>query len=387
VRLHGPITRQSIGEISGLSKPTVNEAIDILNKEMLISLNDLSTKSTAGRPGPKAQQITFNKDRKKIVAIDIGGSSIRLLLSDLDGNIIATLTQSTPLKGGRKAILAKIKSLYDTALAENKVKASEIGSIVAGSPGTINPTTGEITRTYNLPDWENFSLSDELSALFKKQVHVENEAHLAIYGEHWRGGAKDLANAAAMSIGVGIGLGLLINGQVYRGFNGIAGEVGNLPLQIASEIKSPSKANFEFNASAVGLERNFEAVKTKEGAKEVIKLAAGNNVTAKIIYEAAAGGNKLASELVNQQLELLSRGIASVCCITNPEVFILEGGLAPALEPHLKTISKMVQKITLIPPKIVISELKDLATAYGALRRGIENVDRATMISILQETA
>lgn len=387
VRINSPITRQLIGEISGLSKPTVNEALDILQKEKLILLTDVKTESASGRPGPKAQQITFNKDRKKIVAIDIGGSNIRLLVSDLDGNILATLTQATPIDGGRKAILAKIKMLYEKALTENRIKPSDIGSIVAGSPGTIDPNTGEITRTYNLPDWENFSLSGELSTILKKQVHVENEAHLAIYGEHWRGGAKDLVNAAAMSVGVGIGLGLLINGQVYRGFNGIAGEVGNLPLQIVDQIKSPSKANFEFHASAVGLERNFGAVKTKEGAKEIIALAGDNNVNAKTIYEAASNGNKLAIELVNQQLELLSRGIASVCCITNPEVFILEGGLAPALEPHLKTISKMVQKITLIAPKIVISELKDLATAYGALRRGIENVDRATLISILQENA
>ena len=387
VRLNGPTTRQSIGEISGLSKPTVNEAIDILHKKMLISLNDVSTKSSGSRPGPKAQQITFNKDRKKIVAIDIGGSNIRLLLSDLDGNIITTLIQSTPVKSGRKSILAKIKLLFDKALTENKIKISDIGSIVAGSPGTINPQTGEITRTYNLPDWENFSLSEELSVVLKKQVHVENEAHLAIYGEHWLGGAKGLTNAAAMSVGVGIGLGLLINGQVYRGFNGIAGEVGNLPLQIVDKLKSPTSANFEFHASAVGLERNFEAVKTKDGANEIIKLAGENKVTAKAIYEAAANGNKLAGELVNRQLELLSRGIASVCCITNPEVFILEGGLAPALEPHLKTITKMVEKMTLIPPKIVISELKDLATAYGALRRGIENVDRATLISILKEVS
>jgi predicted NBD/HSP70 family sugar kinase len=387
VRINSPITRQLIGEISGLSKPTVNEALDILQKEKLILLTDAKSKSTSGRPGPKAQQITFNKDRKKIVAIDIGGSNIRLLVSDLDGNIISTSIDSTPVESGRKAILSKIKVLYEKALVENKIKPSDIGSIVAGSPGTIDPNTGEITRTYNLPDWENFSLSEELSILLKKQVHVENEAHLAIYGEHWRGGAKDLSNAAAMSVGVGIGLGLLINGQVYRGFNGIAGEVGNLPLQIVDKLKSPTSANFEFHASAVGLERNFEAVKTKDGAKDIIKLAGAEKVPAKAIYKAAANGNKLAIELVNQQLELLSRGIASVCCITNPEVFILEGGLAPALEPHLKTISKMVQNITLIAPRIVISELKDLATAYGALRRGIENVDRATLISILQETA
>jgi hypothetical protein len=100
---------------------------------------------------------------KKIVAIDIGGSNIRLLVSDLDGNIISTSMESTPIESGRKAILSKIKVLYEKALAENKIKPSDIGSIVAGSPGTIDPNTGEITRTYNLPDWENFSLSDELS--------------------------------------------------------------------------------------------------------------------------------------------------------------------------------------------------------------------------------
>ena len=387
VRVRGPVTRQQIAEISGLSKPTVNEAIDLLKEKMLISANDILTTSAAGRPGPKAQLITFNKDRKKVVALDIGGSSIRLLMSDLDGNIIATLSQTTPLNGGRKAILSKIKLIYEKALAENMLNASDIGSIVAGSPGTINPITGVISRTYNLPEWENFSLSDELTKILKREVHVENGAHLAIYGEHWLGGAKNLDNAAAMSVGVGIGLGLLINGQIYRGFDGIAGEVGNLPLLMATKENSPKNANFEFHASAFGLERKFETMKSKHGAKEIIKLAGDQNVTAKTIYEAAANGNKLAVEIVNEQLELLSRGIASVCCITNPEVFILAGGLASALEAHLETISKMVQKMTLISPRIIISDLKDLATAYGALRRGIENVDRAALLSILQETA
>ena len=387
IRMNSPVTRQLIAEVSGLSKPTVNEALDILLKKKLISLDKGSLKSISGKPGPKAQNISFNKDRKKIVGIDIGSSKIRVLLSDLDGNIMASISEPTPLKGGRKATLSKVQGLVSQILAEGSLKISHIGAVVAGSPGTINPTTGEITRAYNLPEWENFSLSDELSTLLKKQVHVENEAHLAIYGEHWKGGAKDLTNAAAMSIGVGIGLGLLIDGQVYRGFNGIAGEVGNLPLQMAGSVQSPANANFEFQASAVGLERNFEEVRRNDGANEIIESADNGKVTAQVIYAAAANGNTLGIELVNQQLDLLSRGIASVCCITNPEVFILGGGLAPALEPHLKSISKMVQKITLIAPKIIISELKDLATAYGAIRRGIDNVDRATLISILQETA
>jgi len=387
VRMNSPITRRVIGEISGLSKPTVNEALDILLKEKLICLSKSQIDSLSGKPGPKAQLISFNKDRKKIVGIDIGGSKIRVLISDLEGNVLARLTEPTPQKGGRKATLSKIHDSVWQLLKANSLKISDVGAIVAGSPGTINPTTGEIARAYNLPEWENFSLSAELSKLFKVEVHVENEAHLAICGEHWKGGAKGLGNAATMSIGVGIGLGLLIDGQVYRGFNGIAGEVGNLPLQMVSSSKSPANANFEFQASAAGLERNFEGSKKKEGAQEIIDMAENRKVSAKLIYEAATKGNKLANELVSQQLDLLSRGIASVCCITNPEIFILGGGLAPALEPYLGKISESVHKITLIAPTIVISELRDLATAYGALRRGVDAVDRATLMSILRGAA
>ena len=111
VRLNGPITRQLIGEISGLSKPTVNEALEVLFKEDLILSSVAKIISSDGKPGPKAKQISFNALRKKIVAIDIGGSKIRILLADLDGNIIASLVAQTPLTAGRNKILEKIKDI------------------------------------------------------------------------------------------------------------------------------------------------------------------------------------------------------------------------------------------------------------------------------------
>jgi glucokinase len=85
-------------KISGLSKPTVNEALDILHKEELIALGESVNGSDVGRPGPKAQQIRYNKDRKKVLAIDIGGSKIRILISDLEGNLIAKSNRCYPIK-------------------------------------------------------------------------------------------------------------------------------------------------------------------------------------------------------------------------------------------------------------------------------------------------
>lgn len=387
VRGNSPVTRQQIGDLSGLSKPTVNEALDTLLEQKLIYLSKNRVESTGSKPGPKAQEIFYNGSRLKIIGIDIGGSRIRELISDLDGNIIASSRNQTPHFGGRKGILEKIQEITVKMLEDSRLNISDIGAIVVGTPGTIHPVTGEVTIAHNLPDWNNFPLAKELSNLLGMEVSVENEAHLAIYGENWKGGAIEIKNAAAMSIGVGIGLGLLIEGKVYRGFNGIAGEVGNLPLQMTGTNGPTTSTKFEYQASAAGLERNFQELKSKSEAKEIMALANGEEITAKLIYDAASRGDQLAIKLVDQQLELLSRGIASVCCITNPEVFILHGGLAPSLVPYLKMISKQVSKIVLIPPRIIVSELSDLSTTYGALRRGIEKVDRETLTAMLRDSA
>jgi predicted NBD/HSP70 family sugar kinase len=386
--MHSPISRQEIGELSGLSKPTVNEAIIVLIQKNLLYISDVKSGPSPGKPGPKAHPIVSNRTRLKVVGIDVGGSKIRVLISDLDGNIIASKNAQTPSAQGGDAILVRTQELVSEALKENNLKLSDVGSFVAGTPGVVNSETGVVSVAHNFPDWKDFSLGKGLSKLLKADVLVENEAHLAIYGEHWKGGAQSVSNAAAMSVGVGIGLGLLINGQVYRGFNGIAGEVGNLPLQLIDKVRPPTNANFEFQASAAGLERQFEMIKGTSNVKDyntITALADGTKVTAKIIYQAAAIGNNLAQELVSQQLNLLSRGIASVCCIINPEVFIIQGGLALALEPYLEVISEQVRQITLIAPKIILTKLSDLSTAYGALRRGIDRVDRKTLKWILEE--
>ena len=137
IRVNGPMTRQQIGKLSGLSKPTVNEALDILSKENLILLDDVKSNGESGRPGPKAQQVSYNRFRSKIMAIDIGGSKIRILISDLEGNLLANATKPTPTDAGRSKILSTIKKLSDESLELAKVDLDEIESIVVGTPGTI----------------------------------------------------------------------------------------------------------------------------------------------------------------------------------------------------------------------------------------------------------
>ena len=382
IRQSGPMTRQEIGLISGLSKPTINEAVDVLASKGLI-LIEKSEDTNSVRPGPRAQKIFYHSQRKRVIGIDLGGSKIRLLMTDLNGEELTSVRVSTPLQGGRKAIIQAIRDLVLETLASHEMQMYDVGAIVVGTPGIIDPNTGMVSVAPQLPEWENVSLSHELYKILGTEVIVENEAHLAVYGENWRGGAQNLRDVAVMSIGVGIGLGLLIDGKVYRGFNGGAGEIGNLPLSGHFPTSYPPIGTYEFYTGAAGIERNFELGRNEFKAKYLLNLAKGGRVTAESIYRAFNEKDPFSIELVSHQLESIALGIASVCCIVNPEVFIITGGLAPALEPHIEAISAIVRKFAPVTPRIILSALDDLAPAFGALRISIEDVERRTLQTIL----
>lgn len=378
IRTHGPLTRQGIGVLTGLSKPTVNEAVDLLVGKDLIFLGSPTQKIDNPRPGPRAQQIYYNQFRKMIVGVDVGGSTIRVLLSDLDGNIISSLRGATPIDESRQKILEAIAGLVLQIINENSITKKQIGCVVVGTPGTINFISRKVTIAPQLPDWENFSIPDELNKMLGISIFVENEAHLAVYGENWKGGAVDLSNAAIISIGVGVGLGLMINKNVYRGAEGSAGEIGNLPIAIGDD-----SSNFELEASATGLEKAFKKFSKDPLAKSIINANKGKNITAKIIYEAATTKNKLAVTLVREQIDLIGRGMAAICCIINPEIFIIMGGLAPSIEKYLPEIQRVIAKFAPYAPKLQITQLEDLSTAIGALRVGIEEVERSAIRKLL----
>lgn len=378
IRTHGPLTRQGIGVLAGLSKPTINEAVDLLVSKDLIFFESEAKELENPRPGPRAQQIHYNQLRKVVVGVDVGGATIRVLLSDLDGKIIGSIRGSTPIKEGRQKILKAIAELVLQIIKEHFITKSQIGCVVVGTPGTINLTSRKVTIAPQLPDWENFSIPDDLGKMLGVKVFVENEAHLAVYGENWKGGAIDLRNVAIISIGVGVGLGLMINKNVYRGTEGSAGEIGNLPIELED-----NRSNFELEASATGIERAFQKSKNDPHAKLIIEGHKGKNITAKMIYEAALQDNELAIKLVKKQINLIGRGMAAICCIINPEVFIIMGGLAPSLEKYLSEIQGIIAKFAPSTPRLQTTQLEDLSTAIGALRVGIEEIEREAIRKLL----
>ena len=195
------------------------------------------------------------------------------------------------------------------------------------------------------------ALRDQLGPRFV----VENDVKLATLGEQAHGQGKGISNFALVSIGTGIGMGIVIDGRLYRGSRGAAGEIGYLPLG-EPEGKATSRGWLESVAAADGVVANAR------------RLGVKGPLTAKQLFEAAREGDATAKEVVRVEAEHLARAVAAVTSVIDPELVILGGGIGGNGDLLIKPIEKRLRALLRVPaPRIVVSALGDDAVVLGAL--------------------
>jgi glucokinase len=202
---------------------------------------------------------------------------------------------------------------------------------------------------------------------------VENEVHLAVVGERWRGAASDIDAAVYLNLGIGIGAGIVIDGELLRGADGGAGEVGYLPVE-TDEPAPEGVGGFEWAAGGRAFARaGRAAAQTPQGAR-LAELADGDPeaIDARIVCAAAAEGDPCAASIVDQLAERLARGIAAVACVVNPPVVVVGGGLSNAGPTLLDPIRDHLAELIPLPPRLVTSQLGQRAVAVGALSRALD---------------
>jgi predicted NBD/HSP70 family sugar kinase len=247
----------------------------------------------------------------------------------------------------------------------------------------VDPESGTVRFVPQFPDWHGQPLQELLTQSLSAPVLVRSEAHLAVAGEHWRGAAAGAKSAVYVQMGVGVGMGVMIDGVVYRGAAGAAGEIGYLPISGSPAPQSPQ--GFGPLESAVGaaaftrLAR--EAIENGKGAG-ILAVATDEEPGPEAVIQAAAAGDRTAGAIVEAILTTLEKGLISITAVLNPEIVVLGGGLAPSLEPHLPRLQKALGSAVPVPPTLVITALADNATALGALRLGVDHVETQVFNSL-----
>jgi glucokinase len=285
------------------------------------------------------------------LGIDLGGSKILTAVVNPRGEILASDESITPATKGHEAIIQSIVDSSHRALEQASGALSEIYAVGVGAPGISNPEAGILFTSPNLPGLRNVLLRDIVQEKLGKKAFLINDANAAALGEFYFGAAQGAHNFIYITLSTGIGGGIVIDGKIYTGAIGTAGEVGHMTIDDNGPIcNCGNKGCWETLASGTALARVAKH-RIKEGVSTSILEYAGGDlekVTAQVIHSAAEQGDRLAKQLIARTGYYVGVGLANLINIFNPELIVIGGGLSNIgdmlLKPAFKTAGERAYK-------------------------------------------
>jgi len=302
-----------------------------------------------------------------IGAIDLGGTKILSLVVDMNLRVVATDMRPTEAERGPDAVIARMADSLRAAAAGRTLMAAGVST-----PGPCNPVQGIVTTAPNLPGWRDVHLAQRISDAIGIPAWIENDANAAAIAEHRLGAGRGASHLVLIALGTGIGGGLVLNGQIYHGASGAAGEIGHMQLVRDGPLCGCGRHGcLEALASGSALGRIAAAIIEAEpdGALARISRDEGEAPSALTLEKAAAAGDISAAKAIHEAALHLGAGLTNLVDIFNPEVVAVSGNLRK-LEGYLSVAIEVVRREAYPQAsddvRIVETELGDDAAALGA---------------------
>ena len=367
LRERGPLSRADLSRAIGLSKPTVNALVDVVEElGYITSTSQYGVMKGPGRPG---RLYSFRADYGHILAADIGADKVIVMIADLNGLVLAKVR--VDWHGSARAVDGDLLEIFrnacSAAMEQAKIDSSRLMNVVVGIPGVLSKD-GIISHVPQIPEWEGVALERELSSMFACPVVVEREVDSFVRAEKWLGCAKDLSNAVLVQLGVGVGAGLLVDGVVFHGANGAAGEIGSMPIGTVDTTQN-TFGQFEWACGGAGIGVRGARAGLRPDGKAILAEAGGDvdSIDASTVFATARAGDPVAQRIVNEAVDALGVGIAVLVCAFNPEVVILSGGMTMSQDLIVDRLVGQLETIVPFPPHVVVSDLTDSAVSLLSL--------------------
>jgi predicted NBD/HSP70 family sugar kinase len=362
LRSHNPTSRAQLARATGLSKPTVSQALAGLETAGLVRPVGQSISSKGGRVAILYEP---NPEAGYVVGVDVGRGWVRAAVADLAGRIIARDKEQNNAQSA-SSLVALISRLARNLVLRAGLSWSQVVHAVIGTPGVLDAQSKRVLFSANLPEWGRQGLLEELQAAFNLSLAVENDANLAALGERTFGWGSGVNTFVYITVGTGIGMGIVVDGVLYRGAHGAAGEIGFLPFgpdeaaEKTATISESYLGMFEEAASAEGIVRQAQ------------KLDLPVGLSAKQIFDAAQQGDSKALALVEQEGYRLALAIATIAAVLDPELVVLGGGIGQRVELLQEPLERRLQQLTPLRPRIVTTKLGDDSVLLGAIATALE---------------
>jgi glucokinase len=313
------------------------------------------------------------KHKLPVLAIDLGGTKMIAAIISHPPRIIARDYSLTLAHEGLEAVSERIFSAIDRLLSAKHLAPSQLLCISIAAAGAIDTEAGLVTSSPNLPGWHDIPLRDVVSRKYNIETILINDANAEALGEHQLGAGRGVSNLILLTIGTGIGGGIIINGRLYTGTSGSAGEVGHITVDVNGPRCSCGNIGcWETLASGRAMAR--EAIsRISHGERSVlVQMVKGeiDKITTEKINEAARRGDPLALEVISKAANYLGIGMVNLVNIFNPELIIVGGGVANMgellLEPARQVVRERAFKLAAGAVRILPAQLGEDGGVLGA---------------------
>lgn len=295
------------------------------------------------------------------------------LVAPETGEVLGLCRQPTDAHEGPRAVVERIVACAREALAEAGTSLEAIVGVGAMAAGPLDLARGVITTPPNLPGWRDVPLRDMLREAFGLPVLLENDANAQAYGEYRFGAGRGARNLLFVTVSTGIGGCIVMDGRIYHGASGAAGEVGHLPLDPAGPpCGAGHPGDLEAMASGLAIAREAQSALLRGRCPVLRRLVSeGRQASAETVAEAAALGDADANEILERAGRYLGMGLAGLVNVLNPDTVVLGGGLTNIgdryLAPAREELARRAFPQALADVRVAIGSLGERAGALGAV--------------------
>jgi predicted NBD/HSP70 family sugar kinase len=376
VRVSGPITRVAVAHRTGLSRTTVSSIVDeLLADNLLFEGKTVEAAPTGGR---RATLLHFNADAGYVIGVDLGRSHLTLLLTNLAGQIIARRSGPFDASLGPEICLQQVIADLMDFTAEHHIGWHQIIGVGLGIPGPMDAASRMLVRPPRMPGWDQFDIRAVMERACKVPIYLDNDANMGARGESQYGAARNVEFMAYVKVATGIGCGLIMNGDIYRGAGGTAGELGHVTIDDNGPLcDCGNRGCLEVvaGAAAVTMAAARDVYPDSSGAGEGNDRHDGPLDVADVV-QAALAGDKVAQEAIERAGYHIGIALAGLVNIFNPSLILLDGSMARAgeflLEPIRQGIARRSLAASSAATRIEMARLGDNAIALGAVAKVIE---------------
>lgn len=311
---------------------------------------------------------------KYVFGVDIGGTTVKLGLFDVEGNILEKWEIATRTEEAGSKILPDIAESIQSKISERQMTVADVVGVGAGAPGPVDDN-GVIRMAVNL-GWGTFSIRETLEKILGLPVMAGNDANVAALGEMWKGGGQGSSNMIAVTLGTGVGGGIISGGRVLTGAVGAGGEIGHIHVE-DNETESCNCGNkgcLEQYASATGITRLANR-KLSESDRE--SLLRKGEVSAKAVFDAVKQKDALAMEVAEEFGKYLGDGLSVIAGVVNPDTILIGGGVSKAGDILIDYIKPHYEKNVFHGSRnarFVLATLGNDAGIYGAAKLVLDAV-------------